>query len=59
MSQLVPTISNLPNYYLQVGAGAKYQLTSSLNLELLYTNFITGVSNGAGQTYNLGLRYIR
>ena len=59
MAQAVPFISNLPTYYVQIGAGTKYQITKSLNLELLYSNFISGINNGAGQTYNLGLRYIR
>lgn len=58
MAQAVPTVSNLPNYYAQVGAGVKYQLFNSLNLELLYSNFVAGINNGAGQTYNVGLRYI-
>lgn len=59
MTQFVPFISNLPTFYLQAGAGVKYQLTQSLNLELLYSNFIAGINQGAGQTYNVGLRYIK
>jgi hypothetical protein len=45
-------------YYLQLGPGLKYQLTSNFELEILYTNFILGKSQGAGETYNLGLRII-
>jgi hypothetical protein len=41
-----------------LGGGAKYQLTSALNLELLYTNFVRGSNTGLGQTFNLGLRGI-
>lgn len=45
--------------YAQVGLGGKYQLTSSLQLELLFSHFFTAKNSGAGQTYNVGLRYIR
>lgn len=45
--------------FIQVGAGAKYQITPDINLEILYTNFITSSSQGAGQTFNLGLVFIR
>ncbi|SIQ87162.1 hypothetical protein [Maribacter ulvicola] len=41
-----------------LGGGAKYQLTSALNLEILYTNFVRGNNTGLGQTFNLGLRGI-
>lgn len=47
------------SYYLQMGPGLKYQLVSGkLELEGLYTNFLAGKSQGAGSTYNLGLRII-
>lgn len=46
-------------YYGQVGAGLKYQLTPSVELESLYTNFLFGENQGAGQTFNLGFRLIR
>ncbi|WP_431157457.1 hypothetical protein [Winogradskyella poriferorum] len=39
-----------------LGAGAKYQLTDELNVELLYSNFVRGNSTGLGQTFNIGLR---
>ncbi len=45
--------------YTLLGAGAKYQLTSSLNLEVSYGNFVAGSASGLGQTFNLGLRFIR
>lgn len=40
------------------GIGAKYQLTPSLNLELLYTNFLRGKNSGLGNTFSFGLRYV-
>ncbi|MDZ7741853.1 MAG: DUF547 domain-containing protein [Bacteroidota bacterium] len=45
--------------YAQAGLGVKYQLTSGLNLEMSYSNFFTSMNGGAGNTYNLGIRYIR
>lgn len=48
------------SYYFQFGPGIKYQLVSGkLEIEGLYTNFIAGKSQGAGSTFNLGLRIIR
>jgi len=49
----------LEAFYLQLGIGTKYQLTSYLEAELLYTLFPIGKNAGAGQTYNLGLRFLR
>jgi hypothetical protein len=46
-------------YYGQGGLGTKYQFTPNLELELLYTNFLVGKNQGAGETFNLGLRIIR
>ncbi len=47
-------------YFVQSGLGGKYQLIPGLlELELLYTNFWAGSEGeGAGQTYNLGIRFI-
>jgi len=46
-------------YYAQGGLGCKFQLTKTLEFELLYTNFFAGNNwAGAGETYNLGLRYL-
>jgi len=39
-----------------LGGGAKYQLTDELNIEFLYSNFVTGDATGLGQTFNIGLR---
>ncbi len=41
-----------------VGAGAKYQLTESLNLEVLWSYFARGNDTGLGESYNFGLRYV-
>jgi hypothetical protein len=57
--QYAPTITSLPDYYMQAGLGGKYQIFPKLQLELSYTNFFAGQNNGAGSTYNVGLRYIR
>lgn len=39
-----------------LGGGTKYQLTKSLNIEFLYSNFFRGKDTGLGQTFNIGLR---
>ncbi len=41
--------------FVQTGLGAKYQLTPEINLEVIYTNFITSRNEGAGQTFNFGI----
>ncbi len=47
------------SYYFQMGSGAKYQLVPGrVELEGLYTKFLAGKSQGAGSTYNLGMRII-
>lgn len=48
-------------YFAQAGLGIKYQLIPNfLELEGLYSNFFMGSrGNGAGQTFNFGLRIIR
>lgn len=47
------------SFYSQFGFGGKYQLTSHFSIELLYTNFFASMNGGAGQTYNLGIKYLR
>ncbi|MDO7170833.1 hypothetical protein [Mariniflexile sp. AS56] len=42
--------------YTALGFGGKYQLTKTLNLELLYSNFVRGTDTGLGQSFNMGLR---
>ena len=57
-SQRLDLGNNFAQDFTAIGGGAKYQLTSALNLELLYTNFVCGSNTGLGQTFNLGLRGI-
>ncbi|MDP2539888.1 hypothetical protein CSC81_05445 [Tenacibaculum discolor] len=42
--------------YTALGLGGKYQVTKTLNLEVLYSNFVRGTNNGLGQSFNLGIR---
>ncbi|MBL4625020.1 MAG: DUF547 domain-containing protein [Flavobacteriales bacterium] len=44
--------------YTQSGVGLKYQIVSSVNIELLYTNFWRSVNGGQGETFNLGIKYV-
>lgn len=44
--------------YTQAGAGIKYQIASSVNLEFLYSNFLRAINAGLGETFNLGIKYI-
>ncbi len=39
-----------------LGFGGKYQLNSTLNLEILYSKFVRGSDTGLGQSFNIGLR---
>lgn len=39
-----------------LGFGGKYQLSQTLNLEVLYSNFVRGSNSGLGQSFNIGLR---
>lgn len=39
-----------------LGFGGKYQLTKTLNLEMLYSSFVRGNNSGIGQSFNIGLR---
>jgi hypothetical protein len=57
-SQRLDLGNNFAQDFTALGGGAKYQITNSLNLELLYTNFVRGNNTGLGQTFNLGLRGI-
>jgi hypothetical protein len=46
-------------HFSQSGLGFKYQITDNLALELLYTKFFDGKHwGGAGETYNLGIRFL-
>jgi hypothetical protein len=44
--------------YTSIGMGTKYQLTQTLNVEILYSKFIRGNDTGLGQSFNFGLRAI-
>ncbi len=46
-------------WFSQWGIGTKYQLTNQLGIELSYANFFASRNDGAGQTINLGLRFIK
>ena len=48
----------IPMNYTASGFGAKYQISSQMNLELLYTNFWRGTNTGLGNTFNFGIKYI-
>lgn len=56
--QFVPILTAFPSYFAQTGFGGKYQLFPQLQIEASYTNFFAGNSQGAGATFNLGLRFI-
>jgi hypothetical protein len=48
------------NYYSQVGIGGKLRPRSgTAELEALWTVFPAGKSSGAGQTFNVGVRFVR
>ena len=42
--------------FTSLGFGGKYQLNSTLNLEVLYSKFVRGSDTGLGQSFNIGLR---
>ena len=44
--------------FAQTGIGFKYQFSSKVGLEVLYSNFFTSANQGAGNTFNFGVRYI-
>ena len=49
---------NVQGDYAQTGIGFKYQISSKIGLEILYSNFFTSANQGAGNTFNFGIRYI-
>jgi len=55
-SQRIDTGNGFSQDFTAVGGGAKYQLSKTLNIETLYTNFVRGNNTGLGQTFNIGLR---
>lgn len=46
-------------YYTQIGIGSKYQVLPWLEFEVLTTKFPIGKVQGAGSTYNFGLRVLK
>jgi hypothetical protein len=56
LTEIAPSTNQ--NYYTQLGAGAKYQLSNKLLVETLGTVFPIGKNKGAGQTLNLGFRAV-
>jgi len=69
MTQHVPRFTNnynpdittdwvIPANYTASGLGFKYQINRGLGIELLYTDFWRGRSNGLGSTFNIGIKYI-
>ncbi len=57
-SQRIDLGNDFEQDFTAVGGGAKYQLTDTLNLEALYTNFVRGNNTGLGETFNIGLRAV-
>lgn len=57
-AQLVDLGNDFTQNYSAVGTGTKYQLTKTLNAELLYSKFVRGRDSGLGQSFNFGLRAI-
>ncbi len=49
---------NVQGDYAQTGIGFKYQISRKIGLEVLYSNFFTSANQGAGNTFNFGIRYI-
>ena len=49
----------LSQWFMQAGAGIKYQISPSTEIELSYTNFFASRNDGGGETFNLGFRWIK
>ena len=60
MTQYFPTITSENTYFIQFGIGSKIQVSKRLNLEFMFTDFFqSGAWGGTGQTFNIGLRWIK
>ncbi len=57
-SELLDLGNDFSQNFTTVGGGLKYQLTKELNVEALYTNFVSGRDTGLGETFNIGLRAV-
>lgn len=45
--------------FAQGGMGIKYEISRLVEVEMLFTQFLIGKNQGAGQTYNFGWRFVR
>jgi len=60
MTQYTPTVTQENTYFIQSGIGSKLQVNNHFNLEFMFSDFIaSGNWGGAGQTFNIGLRWIK
>jgi hypothetical protein len=57
-AQLLDLGNEFEQNYTALGLGTKYQLSKTLNIEMLYSKFVRGNDSGLGQSFNLGLRAI-
>ncbi len=60
-TELMPQLGSdiIDAYYWQIGIGGKYEiLPGNLEMELLITKFLAGKLQGAGTTYNMGIRAV-
>lgn len=61
-SQFWPTLGEnvVSSWWFQMGLGAKYQLSSSVDLEISHGRFLAGRgAAGPARTYNLGVRFVK
>lgn len=61
MAEWGPTWGKSPlisNFYSQIGIGGKFQIHRRFEIEGLTSHFPLGKSQGAGNTYNIGVRYL-
>ena len=59
MTQYAPTANSGGTYFVQSGVGGKWQFTPTWELEISYTDFWAGNNAGAGQTFNIGFRFLK
>lgn len=59
-NQFWPSLGSegISSFFVQSGAGVKYQLFKGFEVEGLYTKFVYGQNTGAGETFNVGFRVI-
>lgn len=60
MTQYTPTWTEENTFFMQAGIGSKLQINDHLNLEFMFSDFFnSGAWGGTGQTYNIGIRWIK